>query len=168
MPWKHVGSGCIDPRFIDLCTSWRRVVSFTPLPFYPRGKRPRYPFKWRLGGCQKKERSKNSWFYRDSNPDPSVVQPVASRYTNYATAAQTDHNKIWRNTWKCVSPVEAWLLTQRPPTPEFQPQKALCTWENLFSYQHTVYFLSAARHIQLWKLLSNITTAGFTELLLTL
>jgi hypothetical protein len=26
------------------------------------------------------------WPYQDSNSDPSVVQPVASRYTDYATA----------------------------------------------------------------------------------
>jgi hypothetical protein len=24
------GSGCIDPRFLDLSTNWRLVVSFTP------------------------------------------------------------------------------------------------------------------------------------------
>jgi hypothetical protein len=28
------GSGCIDPHFLDLGTSWRWVVSFTPLPLY--------------------------------------------------------------------------------------------------------------------------------------
>jgi hypothetical protein len=32
-------------------------------------------------------RRENHWPYRDSNSDPSVVQPVASRYTNCATAA---------------------------------------------------------------------------------
>jgi hypothetical protein len=32
------GSGCIDPHFLDLGTSWRWVVSFTPRPLYPRGK----------------------------------------------------------------------------------------------------------------------------------
>jgi hypothetical protein len=31
------GSGCIDPRFVDLGTSWRWVVSFTPLLHYPLG-----------------------------------------------------------------------------------------------------------------------------------
>jgi hypothetical protein len=30
------GSGCIDPHFLDLGTSWRRVVSFTLRPLYPR------------------------------------------------------------------------------------------------------------------------------------
>jgi hypothetical protein len=30
---------------------------------------------------------RNSWPYRDSNSDPSVVKPVASRYTGWATPA---------------------------------------------------------------------------------
>jgi hypothetical protein len=30
-----MGSGCIDPRFLDLGTSWRCVVSFTFLPISP-------------------------------------------------------------------------------------------------------------------------------------
>jgi hypothetical protein len=46
------GSGCIDPRFLDLGTSWRLVVSFTPRPLYPRGKSPRYTLDRRLGGPQ--------------------------------------------------------------------------------------------------------------------
>jgi hypothetical protein len=32
------GSGGIDPRFLDVSTSWRWVVRFTSLPLYPRGK----------------------------------------------------------------------------------------------------------------------------------
>jgi hypothetical protein len=32
-------------------------------------------------------RRKNSWPYRDSNSDPSVIQPVASCYTDYAIPA---------------------------------------------------------------------------------
>jgi hypothetical protein len=31
---------CIDPHFLDLGTSWRWTVSFTPRPLYPRGKSP--------------------------------------------------------------------------------------------------------------------------------
>jgi hypothetical protein len=45
------GSGCIDPGFLDLGTSCRWVVSFTPRPF-TRGKWPWYPLKRRLGGSQ--------------------------------------------------------------------------------------------------------------------
>jgi hypothetical protein len=41
------GSGCIDPHFLDLGTSWRWVVSFTLQPFCPR-----YPLYKRLCGPQ--------------------------------------------------------------------------------------------------------------------
>jgi hypothetical protein len=46
------GSGCIDLRFLDLGTSWRRAVSFTPLPLYPRGEIPLNPLDRGLGGSQ--------------------------------------------------------------------------------------------------------------------
>jgi hypothetical protein len=36
------GSGCIDLCILDSSTSWRWVVSFTPRPFYPRGKSSMY------------------------------------------------------------------------------------------------------------------------------
>jgi hypothetical protein len=32
-------------------------------------------------------KKENSWYHRDSNSDPSVVQPVASRYTDCAIPA---------------------------------------------------------------------------------
>jgi hypothetical protein len=34
------GSGCTDPHYLDLGTSWRRVVSFTLLPLYSRERAP--------------------------------------------------------------------------------------------------------------------------------
>jgi hypothetical protein len=34
------GGGCIDPHFLDLGTSWRWAVSFTPRPLYPRERAP--------------------------------------------------------------------------------------------------------------------------------
>jgi hypothetical protein len=54
----------------------------------PRGKSPRYPLDRTLDGSQ----SRFGWLgddkildaYRDSNSDPSVVQAVASRYTDCA------------------------------------------------------------------------------------
>jgi hypothetical protein len=82
---KHCvwGSGCIDPSILDLGTSWRWVVSFTA-----RGKSSRYPLERRLCEPQnrpgRREEENNSWPYRDSNSDPSVVQPIASRYTDWA------------------------------------------------------------------------------------
>jgi hypothetical protein len=78
------GSGCLDPHFLDLGTSWRCVVSFTPLALYPRGKSRRQSLGRRLGGPQpayttwRKERSSP---YRDLNSNPSFGHPVASHYT---------------------------------------------------------------------------------------
>jgi hypothetical protein len=46
------GSGCIDPHFLDLGTSWRWVVSFKLQPPYLQGKGPRYLLYRRLGGLQ--------------------------------------------------------------------------------------------------------------------
>jgi hypothetical protein len=81
------GSGCIDPCFLDLGTSWRWVVSFTPWPLYSRGKSPRYPLDRRLGGPQ--SRSERHREVKILAPDPSVVQPVASHYTDLATMFNT-------------------------------------------------------------------------------
>jgi hypothetical protein len=52
----------------------------------PPGKKPRYPLDRRLGGPQSRSerREEISWPYWGSNSDPSVVQSVASPYTDYA------------------------------------------------------------------------------------
>jgi hypothetical protein len=64
------------------------VISFTPLPLYPRGNRPRYLFLigvW-VGPRARLDDMETRKFL--SLPglelDPSVIQPVASRYTDYA------------------------------------------------------------------------------------
>jgi hypothetical protein len=46
------GSGCIDRHFLDLCTRWRWVVSFTPRSLYPRWKSSRNTLYMRLGAPQ--------------------------------------------------------------------------------------------------------------------
>jgi hypothetical protein len=52
------GSGSMDQGLIHLGTSWRWVVSFTPLPLYPSpGKEPPGPLDRRLGGPQ----SQSGW-----------------------------------------------------------------------------------------------------------
>jgi hypothetical protein len=70
------------------------MVSFTTLPFYPRKNCPQYPLDRSLGAPQSRHgrcwEVLNSCPNRDSNSDPSVVQPVGSRYTDYATVV---HNK---------------------------------------------------------------------------
>jgi hypothetical protein len=48
--WRCMGSECIDPHILDLGTSWRWVVSFTPRPLYPWGIRHRYSLDRRLRG----------------------------------------------------------------------------------------------------------------------
>jgi hypothetical protein len=71
--------------FLDLGTSWRRVVSFTTLLLYPRGKV--LPL---LTGYEDPESvwrtrsSENCLPYWDSNPDPSVVKLVAIRSADCA------------------------------------------------------------------------------------
>jgi hypothetical protein len=83
------GSGCIDPHFLDLGTSWRWVVSFKPLPLYTRGNSPSVPIGQEAGWAPEPVwtmwRRENFCPHRDSNFHPSVVQPVASLYTDWAT-----------------------------------------------------------------------------------
>jgi hypothetical protein len=43
------GSGCIDPHFLDLGTSWRWAVSFTLRPLYPRERAPDTPWMEEVG-----------------------------------------------------------------------------------------------------------------------
>jgi len=61
------------------------VVDATPRPHYPRGK-TRYPLYRRLGGPQ----GRSERVRKISLPpgfDPRTVQPVASRYTDWAIPA---------------------------------------------------------------------------------
>jgi hypothetical protein len=79
-------SGYIEQHFLDLGTSWRWVVSFTPRPLYPRA---RDPSTHCIGGGWPPQpawttwRIENSWPYWGSNSDLSVVQPIASRYSDW-------------------------------------------------------------------------------------
>jgi hypothetical protein len=74
-----------------LGTSWRRIVSFTPQPLYPWGKSPQYPLHRRLGGPQSRSGRRGEEKDLDTTgiriPDTLVVQPVASRYTDYDISA---------------------------------------------------------------------------------
>jgi hypothetical protein len=60
------------------------MVSLTPRPLYPRGKNPRYP---RAGLDDVEKRKFLILSELELEPDPSVVQPVATRYTDYAVPA---------------------------------------------------------------------------------
>jgi hypothetical protein len=89
--WMKLGSGYIHSHFLDLDTSWRWVVSFTPLLLYPQGKNPWHQLDRRLGWAPEPVwttwRGENSWPYQDSKSNPSVIQPLASHYTDYAIPA---------------------------------------------------------------------------------
>jgi hypothetical protein len=69
------------------------MVSFKPRPLYHREKSP--GTHW-IGGWVGPTtvwtlwKRKNSSPYRDSNSDPSVTQPVASHYTDYAIPAPVE------------------------------------------------------------------------------
>jgi hypothetical protein len=49
---KNAKYGGMDPRFLDLCTSWRWMVNFTLLSPHPQRKNPLYPLDRRLVGFQ--------------------------------------------------------------------------------------------------------------------
>jgi hypothetical protein len=75
-----MGSGCIDPRFLDFGNSWRWVVSFTHLPVYPRGKSLRCSVDKSLGGTLSRSGRYGEVKIHDptdSKSDLLVVQPVA-------------------------------------------------------------------------------------------
>jgi hypothetical protein len=77
---KAYGSGCIDSHFLDLGTSWRWVVNFTPWPLYPRGKSP--GTHW-IGGTW----TSNNSYYSFFNFKNTVTE---MRIT-------TKYNTIWQN-----------------------------------------------------------------------
>jgi hypothetical protein len=92
-------SGCIDPHFLALGSSWRWVVSFTLRVLYPWGKSPRYPLDRRLGGPQSlSERGEN--FYptgtrtptpRSSNPQTVAVPTAPPRFL-----VKSKHDSIYK------------------------------------------------------------------------
>jgi hypothetical protein len=72
-----------------LGTIWRRVVSFAPLPLYPRGKSPRYPLDKRLGGSQgrsgrrREKKILDPTGTRTPTPRSSSQQPVPVLHSVY-------------------------------------------------------------------------------------
>jgi hypothetical protein len=73
----------------------------------PRRKSARYPLRRRLGGTQSRSgrRGENCLLYRNSNSDPSVVQPVVSRYTDCAIPTPLRDIMICLNLF-CPAPKE--------------------------------------------------------------
>jgi hypothetical protein len=67
-----------------------------PRLLYSRWKSPQYPLDRRLGGPQSRSGPRREEKILD--PYPSVVQPVASRYTDYAIPA---HKELVNNYKSC-------------------------------------------------------------------
>jgi hypothetical protein len=90
----------VDPHFLGLSTSWRWVVSFTPLPLYPRERAPGTHF---IGGWVHPRASLDDmekWKFFTlpglELPLPLVVQPVASRHTAWAIPAP-NYAWLWQS-----------------------------------------------------------------------
>jgi hypothetical protein len=85
----HRASRDIALPFLDHGTRSGWEVSVTPRPLFTPGKN-RYPLYRRLGGPQ----GRSGQVRKISPPpgfDPWIVQPVASRYTDYATGPTTSN-----------------------------------------------------------------------------
>jgi hypothetical protein len=115
--WR--GGGCIGPYFLDLGTSSRWRVSFTPRPLYPREKSPRYQLNRRLGGSQ-------SWFERHREvkifettgtptptPRSSSHQLVLYRLRYTGSIVLIMALKIWE------FPITCWVCPKRSTVVEY-------------------------------------------------
>jgi hypothetical protein len=80
--------GCTCQIFLDLSTSWRWLVSFTPRPVYPRERA--YSTHWIGGWVGPRDGLEKIKFLTlpDTNSDPSFVQLIASRNTDWAIPAR--------------------------------------------------------------------------------
>jgi hypothetical protein len=90
MPWRHMGEFKYSSTILDIGTRWMWAVSFTPRPLYPRRNCARYPLDMRVGGPKSQSRRCGE----EKNLSPTWigtpgVQPVARRWTDWATLAHT-------------------------------------------------------------------------------
>jgi hypothetical protein len=82
-----MGEWRYSSTILYLGTGFRRVVSVTPLSFYPRGKSPWYPLDRRLGGPQSWTGhcwvKKKTYLSPESNPGRSTMttEPCSSQCT---------------------------------------------------------------------------------------
>jgi hypothetical protein len=91
MPWRRMGKWRYSSTYLDLGTRLRWEVSFTP------GERaPRYPLDRRLGGPQ----CRSGHWRREKSCTAGnrtrAVEPVASRYTDWALPAPHSHKWIMK------------------------------------------------------------------------
>jgi hypothetical protein len=85
------GSGCIDPHFLTLALAGSEWSASHSCCFNP-GKEPPVPIGQENGLAPElvwTMRRENSWPYWALSSDPSIVQPVASHYTDCAILASS-------------------------------------------------------------------------------
>jgi hypothetical protein len=89
-----MGSGYIDPRFLDLSSSWKGMISFMPGRLYPQ-----HPLGSRLGGPQ-------SWSERYEEVkilDPTRIQTLTSR-SSRKLSVMSIHLSLSRNIFVTEAP----------------------------------------------------------------
>jgi hypothetical protein len=111
-PCRHMGEWRYSSTILDLGTRWRRVVSFTSRPLYPRGKRPQYPLDRKLvgpqswSGCYGVKKSilpLSAIKPGRSDRSPSLHRQIYPSLGNYRI---TTKPRVIRNPWErtgCVS-----------------------------------------------------------------
>jgi hypothetical protein len=97
------GSGCTNLHFLDLGTSWRRVVRIMPRPFYRRGKRPQYPLDRRLGGPQSRS---------GRHEEVNILNPTGTRTPNPRSSSQQP-SPVLTGPSSCPVPAFAWKAPVR-------------------------------------------------------
>jgi hypothetical protein len=97
------GSESRDPRFLDLGSSWKSVISFTLQPLYPQGKSPRYPLDRGLCGPKK-----GFWMICTSeNSDTTGSRtPVLRFFSPWPIALPTELSRLLNRALIRVEPVQ--------------------------------------------------------------
>jgi hypothetical protein len=92
MPWRRVGEWNIFPPFLISTLGRRWVVSFTPLPLYPRGNSLRYPLYRRVGG----PKSRTGRYGEETNILPPLgIQPTETYRGLFNTQSTQAINEIY-------------------------------------------------------------------------
>jgi hypothetical protein len=93
----------MDPRFLDLRISLRWVVSFTPRPLYPRGKRPWYPQdrRWDRPHSHSGWHGERKFLTLLGLELQPLCHPVASCYTSCTIPAPNTATSITRYRKAC-------------------------------------------------------------------
>jgi hypothetical protein len=117
MPSRHKGEWRYSSKILDLGTTWRWVVSFTPRPLYLTGNCPFYLLDRRLDEPQ-------SWSVRcgkEKNLGPAgiwtpAVQPLACCYTEWDNPTHNNNNNNNNNAanYQCSSLIKVLENSEMP------------------------------------------------------